>query len=70
MNFELTQDQQMLAEAVRQFVKKESPVSRFRGLREDAQGCTGPSPGKVQSTILPYQSACWPVNPHSVGATI
>ncbi len=38
MNFELTQDQQMLAESIRQFVRKESPVSRLRALRKDERG--------------------------------
>jgi alkylation response protein AidB-like acyl-CoA dehydrogenase len=38
MNFDLTDDQKMLAETVASFVKKQSPVSRARGLREDAVG--------------------------------
>jgi alkylation response protein AidB-like acyl-CoA dehydrogenase len=38
MNFDLTEDQQLLVETVASFVKKQSPVSRFRGLRDDALG--------------------------------
>ncbi|HZS39994.1 MAG TPA: acyl-CoA dehydrogenase family protein [Polyangia bacterium] len=38
MNFDLTEDQQLLVETAASFVKKQSPVSRFRGLREDALG--------------------------------
>lgn len=34
MNFELTSDQKMLAQTVRQFTKSKSPVERFRKLRE------------------------------------
>ncbi|MGZ3419868.1 MAG: acyl-CoA dehydrogenase family protein [Polyangiales bacterium] len=35
MNFDLTDDQRMLVETVTTFVKKESPVSRFRQLRDE-----------------------------------
>lgn len=38
MNFELSEDQQMLVETVTAFVRKESPVSRLRKLREDETG--------------------------------
>jgi alkylation response protein AidB-like acyl-CoA dehydrogenase len=38
MNFDLTEDQKMLVDTVAQFVKKQSPVSRARALREDARG--------------------------------
>jgi alkylation response protein AidB-like acyl-CoA dehydrogenase len=38
MNFDLTEDQKMLVETVASFVKKQSPVSRLRGLREDPIG--------------------------------
>jgi alkylation response protein AidB-like acyl-CoA dehydrogenase len=38
MNFDLTEDQKMLVETVASFAKKSSPVSRLRGLREDATG--------------------------------
>jgi len=38
MNFDLTDDQRMLLETVTNFVKKESPVSRFRALREEKNG--------------------------------
>ncbi len=38
MNFDLTEDQRMLVDTVASFVKKQSPVSRARGLREDARG--------------------------------
>jgi alkylation response protein AidB-like acyl-CoA dehydrogenase len=38
MNFDLTEDQKMLAETASAFVKKESPVRRFRTLREDPLG--------------------------------
>jgi alkylation response protein AidB-like acyl-CoA dehydrogenase len=38
MNFDLTEDQKMLVETVASFVKKQSPVSRARALREDARG--------------------------------
>jgi alkylation response protein AidB-like acyl-CoA dehydrogenase len=35
MNFDLTDDQRMLVDTVTTFVKKESPVSRFRQLRDE-----------------------------------
>ncbi len=38
MNFDLTEDQKLLAETVASFAKKQSPVSRARALREDARG--------------------------------
>jgi alkylation response protein AidB-like acyl-CoA dehydrogenase len=38
MNFDLTEDQKMLVETVASFVKKASPVSRLRSLREDPIG--------------------------------
>ncbi|UCH30545.1 MAG: acyl-CoA dehydrogenase family protein [Myxococcales bacterium] len=38
MDFELDQDQQMLAQTVADFAKNESPVERFRKLREDDIG--------------------------------
>ncbi len=38
MNFELDEDQRMLVETVRNFVKKESPLSRFRALRSSGEG--------------------------------
>jgi alkylation response protein AidB-like acyl-CoA dehydrogenase len=38
MNFELDQDQQMLAKTVSGFAKNESPVVRFRQFRDDAIG--------------------------------
>lgn len=38
MNFDLTDDQRMLVDTVATFVRKESPVSRFRALREDEAG--------------------------------
>jgi alkylation response protein AidB-like acyl-CoA dehydrogenase len=38
MNFDLTDDQKMLAETVASFAKQTSPVSRFRKLRDDAIG--------------------------------
>jgi len=38
MNFDLTEDQKMLVETVAGFARKSSPVSRLRGLREDATG--------------------------------
>jgi len=38
MEFELDQDQQMLAQTVANFVKNESPVERFRKLRDDPVG--------------------------------
>ena len=37
MNFELTSDQKMLAQTVRQFTKSKSPVERFRKLREEGK---------------------------------
>jgi len=37
MNFELTSDQKMLAQTVRQFTKKQSPVERFRKLRDEGK---------------------------------
>ena len=38
MEFELDQDQRMLAQTVADFAKNESPVERFRKLRDDAIG--------------------------------
>ncbi len=38
MDFELTEDQRMLAKTVSDFAKNESPVSRFRKLRDDDVG--------------------------------
>ncbi|MDI3289519.1 acyl-CoA dehydrogenase family protein [Polyangium sp. 15x6] len=38
MNFDLTPDQKLLESTVASFVKKESPVTRFRALREDPVG--------------------------------
>ncbi|MCZ6805935.1 MAG: acyl-CoA dehydrogenase family protein, partial [Deltaproteobacteria bacterium] len=38
MDFELDQDQQMLAKTVADFAKNESPVARFRKLRDDDIG--------------------------------
>ncbi|MCC6748262.1 MAG: acyl-CoA dehydrogenase family protein [Deltaproteobacteria bacterium] len=38
MNFELTPDQKLLVDTVTQFVRKDSPVARFRALREDPLG--------------------------------
>ena len=40
MNFDLTPDQKLLESTVVSFVKKESPISRKRALREDALGYT------------------------------
>jgi alkylation response protein AidB-like acyl-CoA dehydrogenase len=38
MDFELDQDQQMLAKTVADFAKNESPIERFRKLRDDETG--------------------------------
>ncbi|MBI2388004.1 MAG: acyl-CoA dehydrogenase family protein [Deltaproteobacteria bacterium] len=38
MNFDLTDDQRLLVDTVTSFVKKESPVERFRKLRDDEEG--------------------------------
>ena len=38
MNFDLTEEQQIVVDAVAKFVKNDSPVSRFRTLREDPRG--------------------------------
>jgi alkylation response protein AidB-like acyl-CoA dehydrogenase len=38
MNFDLSSDQKMLVETASSFAKKSSPVTRMRGLREDARG--------------------------------
>ena len=38
MNFDLTDEQKLLLDSVASFVKKQSPVSRHRALREDATG--------------------------------
>jgi alkylation response protein AidB-like acyl-CoA dehydrogenase len=38
MNFDLTDDQRMLVDSVATFVKKDSPISRFRALREEEKG--------------------------------
>jgi alkylation response protein AidB-like acyl-CoA dehydrogenase len=38
MNFDLTKEQRMIRDAVAAFVRDESPVSRFRRMREDVRG--------------------------------
>src|SRR5262245_35531918 len=38
MNFELTDEQNMMVDAVRRFVDKDSPVSRFRQMRTTRNG--------------------------------
>jgi len=38
MNFDLTEEQQMIADQAAKFVANESPVERFRKLREDERG--------------------------------
>jgi len=38
MDFELNEDQRMLVDTVRDFVKKDSPVERFRKMRESDRG--------------------------------
>jgi alkylation response protein AidB-like acyl-CoA dehydrogenase len=38
MNFDLSEEQRLLVETVASFAKKQSPVGRFRSLREDALG--------------------------------
>ncbi|MFW6031704.1 MAG: acyl-CoA dehydrogenase family protein, partial [Myxococcota bacterium] len=38
MDFDFNEDQQMLAQTVADFAKKESPVERFRKLRDDDIG--------------------------------
>jgi alkylation response protein AidB-like acyl-CoA dehydrogenase len=38
MNFDLTQEQQILVDSVAKFVKNDSPVERFRKLRESERG--------------------------------
>ena len=38
MDFELSEEQQLLLDNVNNFVKKDSPLSRFRGLRSDPLG--------------------------------
>jgi alkylation response protein AidB-like acyl-CoA dehydrogenase len=38
MNFDLSEEQRLLVDTVASFAKKQSPVSRFRGLREDPLG--------------------------------
>lgn len=38
MDFDLTEDQKLLAQTVDEFVSKSSPISRFRKLRDDAVG--------------------------------
>jgi alkylation response protein AidB-like acyl-CoA dehydrogenase len=38
MDFDLTEDQTLLVDTVREFVKKESPVERMRKLRDDERG--------------------------------
>lgn len=38
MNFDLSEEQQMIVDSVARFVASESPVERFRGLREDERG--------------------------------
>ena len=38
MNFDLTEEQQMIVEQVAKFVANESPVERFRKLRDTERG--------------------------------
>ena len=38
MNFDLSKEQEMIQGAVARFVKEESPVERFRRMRDDEQG--------------------------------
>ena len=38
MNFELSDEQRLLVETVASFVKKQSPITRFRALRDDPAG--------------------------------
>jgi alkylation response protein AidB-like acyl-CoA dehydrogenase len=38
MNFDLSEEQQMIVDSVARFVAAESPVERFRGLRDDERG--------------------------------
>ena len=38
MNFDLSDEQKLLLDTVASFVKKQSPVSRHRALRDDATG--------------------------------
>jgi alkylation response protein AidB-like acyl-CoA dehydrogenase len=38
MNFDLTEEQQIIVDAVEKFVRNDSPVERFRKLREDPRG--------------------------------
>jgi alkylation response protein AidB-like acyl-CoA dehydrogenase len=42
MNFELSEDQQMLADSVRQFARKESPLTRLRAMRKNELGWEKP----------------------------
>ena len=42
MNFELSEDQQMLADSMRQFARKESPLTRLRAMRKNALGWEKP----------------------------
>jgi alkylation response protein AidB-like acyl-CoA dehydrogenase len=47
MNFDLTDEQKLLLDSVASFVKKQSPVSRHRALREDATGWSREVWGKM-----------------------
>ena len=38
MNFDLTEEQQMIVDAVEKFVQNDSPVERFRKLRDTERG--------------------------------
>ena len=38
MNFDLTEEQQMMVDQAEKFVKNDSPVERFRKLRDTDQG--------------------------------
>ena len=42
MNFDLTQDQKLLVDTAAAFVRKESPVTRLRAMRQDPVGYTKP----------------------------
>lgn len=45
MNFDLDDDQRLLVDSVQTFVRKESPVSRFRALRSSGEGASGEGDG-------------------------
>src|SRR4051812_20822161 len=78
MNFDLTDEQKLLVDTVASFVKRQSPVTRLRALREDPRGW---SPevwqqmgeygwlGVLFPGSLGGSGGCGPLSPESLGGS-